>query len=77
MHFDGAFSWDMRLGFEMNVWRGNIVFVNFDIYNVLNTRNKAALSGTNGAVIPGIPSSASVAVYEIGRQFWIQGGYKF
>lgn len=77
MHFDGAFSWDMRLGFEMNVWRGNIVFVNFDIYNMLNTRNKAALSGTNGAMIPGIPSSASVAVYEIGRQFWIQGGYKF
>ena len=77
MHFDETFTWDMRLGFEMNVWKGNIVFVNFDIYNVLNTRNKAALSGTNGAVIPGIPSSASVAVYEIGRQFWIQGGYKF
>lgn len=77
MHFDGAFSWDMRLGFEMNIWKDNVVFVNFDIYNVLNTRNKAALSGTNGAVIPGIPSSASVAVYEIGRQFWIQGGYKF
>ena len=77
MYFDETFTWDMRLGFEMNVWKGNIVFVNFDIYNVLNTRNKAALSGTNGAVIPGIPSSTSVAVYEIGRQFWIQGGYKF
>ncbi len=77
MHFDGAFTWDMRLGFEVNVWKGNIAFVNLDIYNVFNTRNKAALSGTNGAVIPGIPSSTSVAVYEIGRQFWIQGGYKF
>lgn len=77
LHFDGAFTWDMRIGFEVNVHKGNILFMNLDIYNVLDAQNKIALGGLNGAVSPGIPSDTQVAAYEIGRQFWIQGGYKF
>lgn len=77
MHFNGAFTWDIRLGVSMRVWRDSEAFINVDIYNVLNSKNMAALGGVNGATIPGIPTSASVVVYEIGRQFWIQGGVRF
>ena len=77
MHFSGAFTWDIRIGLEVPVWRDIETFINVDIYNVLNSKNMAALGGVNGASIPGIPTSASVAVYEIGRQFWIQGGVRF
>ncbi len=77
MHFDGAFTWDIRIGFEIDVYKGHTLYCNLDIYNVLDTKNMTALSvASTGAISPGIPSSSSVAVYEIGRQFWLQVGYK-
>ncbi|RDU52122.1 Plug domain-containing protein, partial [Helicobacter sp. MIT 01-3238] len=86
MHFKAAFSWDMRIGMEVDVYRGkkmrNILYVNVDIYNVLNARNMTTLQATgvtttNGAITPGIASAGAYAVYEMGRQFWFQVGYKF
>ena len=77
-HFRGAFSWDMRLGFEVDMWHKNIFYVNVDIYNVLNARNETTISnssGNTGYDIAG--SSYTYAVYEVGRQFWLQVGYKF
>lgn len=77
MYFNGAFTWDMRVGIEMRTWKNSLVFVNIDIFNVLNAKNMSTLSGTNGSIAVGIPSSTSVAVYEVGRQFWLQGGFRF
>ena len=87
--FNGAFNWDMRVGFEVDFYRGekmrHTLYMNVDIFNVLNARNKSTMQGalvTNG-VTPGISSvTASTgltdfAVYETGRQFWFQIGYKF
>ncbi|ETD22841.1 TonB-dependent receptor [Helicobacter macacae] len=77
-NFRGAFSWDMRLGFEVDMWHKNIFYVNVDIYNVLNARNETTISqssGNTGYDIAG--SSYTYAVYEVGRQFWLQVGYKF
>ena len=77
-----AFNWDMRLGFEVNVNKGNTVYANLDIYNVLDNQNLTvynaiATSGpTNGQVITSA-SQTAVPVYELGRQFWVQVGYKF
>lgn len=68
----GAFTWDMRLGFEVNVWNQNTLFVNVDIYNVLNAKNPT-IATTN---YTGTNSSPTI-VYEVGRQFWVQVGYKF
>ncbi|MGX2985493.1 TonB-dependent receptor [Helicobacter sp. 23-1048] len=77
-HFNGAFSWDMRAGFELDIVRGQTLYMNVDIYNVLNARNETTISnssGNTGYDIAG--SSYTYAVYEVGRQFWLQVGYKF
>ncbi|WP_288545553.1 TonB-dependent receptor plug domain-containing protein [uncultured Helicobacter sp.] len=68
-----AFSWDMRVGFEVDVFRGNTLFVNFDIYNVLDNQNMAllTLSGKFGTT-----NFSAVPTYEVGRQFWLEVGYK-
>lgn len=78
MRFPGAFTWDMRIGFEVDMWHKNTLYVNLDIYNVLNTQNLTALqgSGITGGAVTGIASSTAIAVYELGRQFWLQVGYK-
>lgn len=77
MLFGAAFNWDMRLGFEMNVYKGNTLYMNLDIYNVLNTKNIATLSLASGDAVSGIASSTAVPVYEVGRQFWLQVGYRY
>ncbi|OBV28329.1 hypothetical protein BA723_02265 [Helicobacter sp. CLO-3] len=68
-----AFTWDMRVGFEVDVWRKNTLFVNFDIFNVLDNRNMAIynFSGTIGN-----NNFAATPIYEVGRQFWVEVGYK-
>ena len=68
-----SFTWDMRVGFEMDVYSGNTFYVNVDIYNVLNKQNVAIASASYS------PSAGTTAVpvYEVGRQFWVQVGYKF
>ena len=56
-----------------------------DIFNVVNARNKTTMQGalvTNGVTpgISGVTASTGLtdfAVYELGRQFWFQVGYKF
>ncbi len=74
MRFHGAFTWDIRLGVEIDIYKGNTLYCNIDIYNVLNAANMIALGGAYPTY--GFASSSSVAVYEIGRQFWLQFGYK-
>ena len=78
MKFNGAFTWDMRLGFEVDVWRKNTLYVNLDIYNMLNAQNMTTLqaSGIIGDAIAGIASGSTIPVYELGRQFWVEVGYK-
>ena len=68
-----SFTWDMRLGFEIDAYKGNTLYVNVDIYNVLNRQNIAIASASYS------PSAGTTAVpvYEVGRQFWVQVGYKF
>lgn len=81
MHFKGAFNWDMRIGFEVDFYRGesmrHTLYFNVDIFNVLNSQNMTALSGANGIISSTIASSSAIPVYEVGRQFWLQVGYKF
>ena len=81
MHFKGTFGWDMRVGFEVDFYKSekwrHTLYVNVDILNVLNSKNMTTLSGTTGTMITGFAASSSVPVYEVGRQFWLQVGYKF
>ena len=68
-----SFSWDMRVGFEVDIYKGNTLYVNLDILNVLNNKNLIIASATyaDNAGLTAVP------VYEVGRQFWLQMGYKF
>lgn len=82
MHFKGAFNWDMRVGFEVDFYRGeqmrHTAYIIVDIVNVLNNQNMTTLSGVNGAISSGfVAASSAIPVYEVGRQFWLQVGYKF
>ena len=83
MHFKGTFGWDMRVGFEVDFYKSqawkHTLYVNVDIYNMLNSKNMTTLSSSsNGSVTTGIATSSSaIPVYEVGRQFWCQVGYKF
>ena len=80
MRFPNAFSWDMRVGFELDMYKGQTLYMNVDIYNVLNSKIKSTIANTayNGSTSSSaFASSSAVAVYEVGRQFWLQVGYKF
>ncbi|MGX2984827.1 TonB-dependent receptor plug domain-containing protein [Helicobacter sp. 23-1048] len=77
MNLQSAFMWDMRIGLEREVWKGSALFVNIDIYNVLNSKNLTTLGVQDGVLLFGIPTGTSVLMYEMGRSFWAQVGFKF
>ena len=68
-----SFNWDMRVGFEVGVWKSNILYANLDIINVLDNQNLMIAS----ASFSQSAGTTAVPVYELGRQFWVQVGYKF
>jgi hypothetical protein len=57
-------TWDTRLGFGWKVQKNKQLFVNVDVFNVLN---KKIVAYDNGSDI----------YYETGRQFWVTAGYQW
>ena len=86
-HFKGAFSWDMRIGLDFRVdtllrkeSEAGRIYINVDIVNVLNAKNEATLSNNyNYGQIPigFVNATYGSVAYDVGRQFWIQVGYKY
>lgn len=78
-HFKGAFTWDMRAGLEFDKGKAGVFYTNVDIINVLNLKNETTISGANGNMATGsiLGESAAYPVYDVGRQFWLQFGYKY
>ena len=68
-----AFTWDIRLGFEIPLYSRNILFVNLDIYNVLDAKNIAIASVAYSTQA----GTTAIPIYEVGRQFWLEVGYRF
>lgn len=66
--FNNALTWDLRLGWEFPTTRNQAFFVNLDVFNVLN---KASVADTSSVTDSGVPT------YEVGRQYWIEVGYRF
>lgn len=64
----------MRIGFDVNVYKGNTLFMNLDVYNVLNTQNMTTTSSLNTLIYS---TNTAMPVYEVGRQFWVQVGYRY
>lgn len=66
--YANAWSWDMRLSWELPLTNNQAPFINLDIFNVLNRKIATTTSNVLGESIP---------TYEAGRQFWLEVGYKF
>ena len=62
--FRSAFTWDMRINWELPPAGGQKPFVTLSIDNVLNATNA-------------IEDSGSYLLYEKGRQFWLEAGVRF
>ena len=58
----------MRLSWELPLTNNQAPFINLDIFNVLNRKIATTTSNVLGESIP---------TYEVGRQFWLEVGYKF
>lgn len=78
-HFKGVFNWDMRVGLEFKMANAGTLYTNVDIINVLNQKNMTTIGGNAGNMSAGtiLSSSVAIPVYDIGRQFWLQFGYKY
>ncbi|MDF3935625.1 TonB-dependent receptor [Pseudomonas citronellolis] len=63
---DAVVTWDLRLAWERPTAKDQAVFVNLDVFNVLD---EVAVSTVN--------STSGVPTYEVGRQFWVEVGYRF
>lgn len=63
-----SFTWNMRVGWERDLpAQVGTVYANVDITNLLNRRNIYGAS----------PSVGNAPLYDIGRQFWLEVGYRF
>ncbi|EXF44181.1 TonB dependent outermembrane receptor [Pseudomonas sp. BAY1663] len=67
--YGNAFTWDARLAWEQPTLEGQAIFVNLDVYNLTNRSN--ANDNTSASAY------YDSAVYETGRQFWLEVGYRF
>ncbi len=66
--YSAAVTWDMRLGWDVPFSKDQAAFVNVDIFNVLD--KKVVTEGSNSM-------ANNIPTYEIGRQFWLEVGYRF
>lgn len=62
----GAPTWDMRFAWDIPTGKDQAFFVNVDVTNVTDQVNKIASR-----------TSVSVISYEVGRQYWLEVGYRF
>ncbi len=66
--FSPSLTWNVRLGWERELSaQAGTVYANVDITNVLNRRN---VYGASSAV-------GNAPLYDIGRQFWLEVGYRY
>jgi hypothetical protein len=57
-------TWDMRLDWEVPTGKDQAAFIAVDVTNVADKVNS-------------IKSSATTTTYEVGRQYWLEVGYRF
>ncbi|MGX3097485.1 TonB-dependent receptor [Helicobacter sp. 23-1046] len=69
-----SLTWDLRLSLDIPAYKIHNVIVNVDINNVLDRRNIAVVDYSS---FRSNPSATAVPTYEVGRQLWLQVGYKF
>ena len=72
--FNPSFNWDMRLGLD-----SGSLYINVDVLNVLDSKTVIPIGAENGVYLnaSGVSTNAMILAYQLGRQFWVQMGYKF
>ena len=60
----------------MGIDSGNL-YVNLDVLNVLDSKKLIPIGVENGVIFNDVNANAMVLAYQLGRQFWVQVGYKF
>lgn len=68
LKYSAAVTWDMRLAWDLPLAKDQGAFVNVDVFNVLD---KKVVTAANNSVVNSVPT------YEVGRQFWLEVGYRF
>ncbi|PAF42991.1 TonB-dependent receptor plug domain-containing protein [Helicobacter sp. 11S03491-1] len=71
--FHNAFNWDTRMGVKAKLGSKNTLFLNLDVFNLLDNINIAQAS----VVRAKDGTTTSIPTYETGRSFWIEMGYEF
>ncbi|TQR33159.1 TonB-dependent receptor [Campylobacter sp. MIT 99-7217] len=66
------FTWDLRLGIEKAVYGKNTLYFNVDVYNVLDKTNLTVRKDTKN-----LSKNSGGLAYELGRQFWLEIGYRY
>ncbi|MNH44417.1 hypothetical protein D3C79_1065790 [compost metagenome] len=61
-----AMTWDMQVYWELPTAKDQAVFASVDITNVADKINPTVSAG-----------SQAVTRYEVGRQYWLEVGYRF
>jgi len=69
LKYKPTLTWDMRVGWKLFIAKNQNVFVNLDVFNVLDKQVVSAASTTN--------EETAIPTYEVGRQFWLEAGYQF
>lgn len=64
--YPSIFTWDLKLGAEHKIYGDNTLFWGIEFYNLLNQRKKY---GSN--------NNQSTNYYNLGRQVWLEIGYKY
>jgi len=75
-----VFTWDTRISWEKDVYKGVSAFVNLDVYNVLNRKNPyyyGTDTGNGYDRATGSYDYKAFSKYETGRQFWLEVGVKW
>ena len=68
VQYAAALTWDLRLAWELPTAREQAVFVNVDVFNLTDRVIVADASSVNATATP---------TYEVGRQYWLEVGYRF
>lgn len=66
--YGAALTWDLRLGWEIPTGKQQALFVNLDVFNVLDEQ---VVSSVQSSAVATTPS------YDVGRQYWLEVGYRF
>ncbi|WP_195836309.1 TonB-dependent receptor [Campylobacter portucalensis] len=76
--YSGFLNWDLRLSYAKNLYKNSSLFVNLDVLNILNKKSVIGFNdGGHKNTTGGGENYKDELVYNRGRQFYLELGFKF